>query len=76
MAAQAQEQADTDLLSCIITELKEEAPQDPLEMALDLTFSAPPAQTSFVSTQPTSTPALVTTQSTSSHIFPEQEGDS
>ena len=70
----AEPSAEEDLLACIITELKEEeeVQQDPLEMALDLTFSAPPPQTSF---EPTSTPALVTTQSTPSHIFPEQEGD-
>ena len=72
----AEPSAEEDLLSCLITELKEEeVQQDPLEMALDLTFSAPPPQTSFDSTQPASTPALVTTQSTPSHIFPEQEGD-
>ena len=70
----AEPSAEEELLACIITELKEEeeVQQDPLEMALDLTFSAPPPQTSF---EPTSTPALVTTQSTPSHIFPEQEGD-
>ena len=53
----AEPSAEEDLLACIITELKEEEVQeDPLEMALDLTFSAPPPQTSF---EPTSTPALV-----------------